>query len=97
MSVERRLAGATARVPANAGPLNSAGLVQRALDLMRDVSPAYLQRFVAHADALMWLERATGAHALPPVGHAAAVPERANPRAPARKAAARGTRKPGRP
>ena len=58
MGVEQRLAKADAALPANAGPLNSDGLVSRALALMRDVSPAYLQRFVTHVDALMWLESA---------------------------------------
>jgi hypothetical protein len=27
--------------------------------LMREVSPEYLQRFMTHVDALMWLERTT--------------------------------------
>lgn len=39
-------------LPADAGPLNSATLVRRALHLMRDVSPDYLQHFIAYADTL---------------------------------------------
>lgn len=48
--------------PAGAGPLNSASLAHRALALMRATSPGYLQHFVAHLDALSWLEqvRASG-------------------------------------
>ena len=43
--------------PADAGPLNSATLVHRALHLMRDVSPGYLQHFIAYADTLSSLEQ----------------------------------------
>jgi hypothetical protein len=58
LDAEQRLEQALAQVPPNAGPLNSYHLVLRTLTLMRDVSPEYLQRFMAHVDALMWLERA---------------------------------------
>jgi len=78
LGVEQRLAKADAALPANAGPLNSDGLVSRALALMREVSPAYLQRFVAHADALMWLESA-----LAVMPASAAARERAPAEAPA--------------
>ncbi|WP_057659661.1 DUF2894 domain-containing protein [Pseudoxanthomonas dokdonensis] len=44
-------------LPSNAGPLNSAVLVHRALSLMRDVSPAYLQHFILYADTLSSLQR----------------------------------------
>lgn len=43
--------------PANAGPLNSGRLVHRALTLMREVSPGYLQQFLSYTDTLSWLER----------------------------------------
>lgn len=72
LRAEQRLAGALAQVPANAGPLHSAGLALRAVQLMRTLSPAYLQHLVVHADALLWLEAATGDDALPlpaPVRH----------------------------
>ena len=49
---------AVARKPANAGPLNSHVLVLQSLDLMRGLSPAYLQRFLAHVETLQWLEEA---------------------------------------
>lgn len=44
-------------VPQNAGPLNSSSLVHRALSLMRELSPGYLQQFLTYADALSWLEQ----------------------------------------
>lgn len=44
--------------PENAGPLNSHRLVLRTLGLMLDLSPDYLRRFLAHADALLWLDQA---------------------------------------
>lgn len=45
--------------PKNPGPINSHTLVLRTLTLMRQLSPAYLQRFLAQADALLCLERVT--------------------------------------
>ncbi|MBI5271684.1 MAG: DUF2894 domain-containing protein [Burkholderiales bacterium] len=56
LDAERRLHDSLARVPAQAGPLNSVQLVLRALTLMHQVSPAYLQHFTAHVDALRWLD-----------------------------------------
>lgn len=49
---------AVARKPANAGPLNSHVLVLHALGMMQTLSPEYLRRFLAHAEALQWLEQA---------------------------------------
>lgn len=51
--------------PGDAGPLNSARLVHRALALMQDVSPAYLETFLSQVDSLAWLEAlaARNAHA----------------------------------
>lgn len=57
LSAERQLAQALAQGPENAGPLNAHRLVLRALQLMRDVSPDYLRRFMSYADTLLWLER----------------------------------------
>jgi hypothetical protein len=65
LRAEQRLAGALAQVPAKAGPLHSTGLALRAVQLMRALSPGYLQHFVVHVDALLWLEAATGDGALP--------------------------------
>ena len=57
LSAEQRLRQTLAQVPAQAGPLNSHHLVHRALATMQEVSPAYLQRFVSHVDALLSLEQ----------------------------------------
>jgi len=54
---EQRLRQTLAQVPPQAGPLNSHHLVHRALATMQEVSPAYLQRFVTHVEALLWMER----------------------------------------
>jgi hypothetical protein len=60
LSADRRLAESLSEAPANAGPLNSERLVQRALLLMRELSPEYLQRFLQYAEGLRWLDTATG-------------------------------------
>ncbi len=70
LSVDRRLTRSIARVPEQAGPLNSQRLVLRSLQLMREVSPAYLERFMSYVDALMWLEQAGSAGAAPPAAGA---------------------------
>jgi hypothetical protein len=49
---------ALARRPASAGPLNSHMLVLRSLDMLRELSPDYLRRFLRHVEALQWLEQA---------------------------------------
>lgn len=61
LSAERRLTQSLATVPGNAGPLNSHHLARRALAVMRELSPAYLSRFVSYVDALLWLEQAHSA------------------------------------
>ncbi|SCK31418.1 Protein of unknown function [Variovorax sp. HW608] len=58
LSAERRLHQSLAKVPENAGPLNSHHLVHRALTLMRDVSPEYLNKFMSYVDGLLWLDDA---------------------------------------
>jgi hypothetical protein len=59
MAAENQVEQATGRGPLNAGPLNSHMLVLRSLALMRKLSPDYLQRFLSHADTLLWLEQAS--------------------------------------
>ncbi len=59
LSADRRLKQSLVKLPENAGPLNSHQLVHRALTLMRDVSPAYLNRFMSYVDTLSSLEQAT--------------------------------------
>ena len=61
LRVDQQLARALARQPDNAGPLNSQRLMLQTLQRLRQLSPAYLQRFMAHADALLWLEDRGGA------------------------------------
>lgn len=53
---QSQLRQALAPAPADTGPLNSASLVHRALTRMRDLSPDYLEHFVAYVDALSGLE-----------------------------------------
>ncbi|QGZ57300.1 DUF2894 domain-containing protein [Paraburkholderia acidiphila] len=80
---EKQLRQSLDQVPRNAGPLNSSSLVHRALSLMREVSPGYLQQFLAYADALSWLEQLNAS-----VGVAAPVKEA--PRVVAKKGARKG-------
>ncbi len=71
LSADRRLNQSQAKVPENAGPLNSQHLVHRAITLMRDASPDYLNRLMSYIDTLSWIEQAN-VSAPPP---AAARPE----------------------
>jgi len=59
LSVDQRLNQALAQVPDNAGPLNTQRLLNQALGSMRDTSPQYLQRFMAYAEALLWIDQAS--------------------------------------
>jgi hypothetical protein len=61
----QQLREAQFQVPQNAGPLNSMSLVHRSLSLMRELSPGYLQNFLAYADALSWLEQLNAVDAPP--------------------------------
>ena len=58
ISVQKQVTQAIAQAPQNAGPINSHMLVLRSLGLMRDISPDYLNRFMAHVDTLLCLEEA---------------------------------------
>ena len=58
LAAEQHLAQSRSSLPGNAGPLHSHTLVHRALALMRELSPGYFERFMAHVDALAWLEAA---------------------------------------
>jgi hypothetical protein len=66
LSVDRQLTRSLDKIPENPGPLNSHLLVLRALRRMQEISPAYLDHFVAHADALLWLDRARAGPAVSP-------------------------------
>ena len=58
ISVQKQVSRAIAQAPQNAGPINSHMLVLRALGLMRDIAPDYLNRFMTHLDTLLNLEEA---------------------------------------
>lgn len=60
-----RLALARLRQPVHAGPLNSHALVLQSLELMQQLSPDYLRHFLAHVEALQWLEQASQAGSAP--------------------------------
>ncbi|PUE08896.1 hypothetical protein B9Z51_08135 [Limnohabitans sp. T6-5] len=65
LSVQKQVTQAIAQAPQNAGPINSHMLVLRSLGLMRDLSPDYLNRFMAHVDTLLSLEGMVQAKGLP--------------------------------
>ena len=77
ISVQKQVRQAIAQAPQNAGPINSHMLVLRALGLMRDISPGYLNRFMGHVDTLLCLDEA----------------EKSRPATPARKTPAPRARK----
>lgn len=57
VSVSRQLRQSQAQLPGNAGPLNSDHLVHRALTLMHELSPGYLEQFFSYVEAMAWLEQ----------------------------------------
>lgn len=65
LAVHRSLNQSIAKTPKNAGPLNSHRLVLRSLEVIREVSPDYLNRFVGYVDALLVLD-GMGNHAPAP-------------------------------
>lgn len=65
LRVDQQLQRSQARQPENAGPLNSQRLVLQTLQQLRHLSPDYLQHFMAHADALLWLDHSAGVAAAP--------------------------------
>ena len=75
LAVHRSLNQSRAKTPKNAGPLNSHRLVLRALEVMREASPEYLNRFVGYVDALLALDGMGGPPpAVPAPAPAAAAP-----------------------
>ena len=80
LSAERRIAQSLAKVPENAGPLNSHHLVHRSLMLMHELSPDYLNRFMSYVDTLLWVDQLIGSSNAPA----------AAPRAEGQKKASRG-------
>ena len=64
LRTESQLRQSLEQVPTNAGPLNSGNLVHRSITLMRELSPGYLQQFLAYVDALTWIEQMNNGGAL---------------------------------
>ena len=59
LSIDRKVKVSLQQVPPNAGPINSHMVALRSLELMRDIAPDYLSRFVTYLDALVCLEGQT--------------------------------------
>ncbi|OYU43410.1 MAG: hypothetical protein CFE44_18530 [Burkholderiales bacterium PBB4] len=57
LRAQKQVAQALAQAPKNAGPINSHLLVLRSLELMRDTSQDYLNRFMTYADTLLCLDQ----------------------------------------
>ncbi|BAP13093.1 MAG: hypothetical protein AOY29_10720 [Alcanivorax borkumensis] len=53
----QRIDDAITQTPSDAGPLNSHRMVTRAIETLRELSPAYLEHFVNYLDTLMSLEK----------------------------------------
>ncbi len=84
LSADRQMLQAMDQAPVNAGPINSHMLVLRSLALMRDISPDYLNRFMAYADGLLCLQQSEADK------HAKATAELANgKKTPSRRSKAR--------
>lgn len=60
LRLDNQLRRSLAPSSTDAGPLNSGRLVYRALTLMSELSPGYLQPFLAYVDALSWVEQMSG-------------------------------------
>jgi hypothetical protein len=95
LSVDKQLSQSLQKVPDNPGPLNSQLLVLRSLRLMQDISPAYLKRFMAHVEALLWLEGASPGSGPAALGAGAPAPSAA-PGESARRGLEKKKRKPAR-
>ncbi|WP_313319836.1 DUF2894 domain-containing protein [Stenotrophomonas sp.] len=50
-------------LPEDAGPLHSSVLTYRAMALMQDISPEYLQHFIGYVDVLTWMDQLAPASA----------------------------------
>jgi hypothetical protein len=68
VGAERRLQQANRETLEESGPLNPQKLVTESLRIMERLSPAYLERFIAYADTLLWLEQAAAASEQDPAG-----------------------------
>ena len=57
LEAEHLVSQASRAAPEDSGPLNPQKLAIRSLLTLRDLSPAYLGRFVSYLDTLAWLEQ----------------------------------------
>lgn len=57
LSADKHVSQALKQGPKNAGPINSHMVILRSLAIMRDISPDYLNHFMAHVDTLLCLDR----------------------------------------
>lgn len=57
LRADSQLQQSVAHATTDTGPLNSTALANRAIALMRELSPAYLRAFLAYVDDLAWLEQ----------------------------------------
>ena len=57
LSAAKQVNQALSLAPKNAGPINSHRVVLRSLELMRDISPDYLNRFMSHVNTLLCLDQ----------------------------------------
>lgn len=87
LSTEQQLTQTLAQAPENAGPMNSQHLVLRALQVMRELSPDYLQGFMSYVDTLIWLDHADPTR--PPPGRISSATSKARTRAAKRSASSR--------
>ena len=56
-SGDKLVAQALSDIPQDSGPLNPQRLVLHSLEMMRELSPQYLNRFVGYMDTLLWLQQ----------------------------------------
>lgn len=57
LSAAKQVNQALGQAPKNAGPINSHRVVLRSVELMRDISPDYLNRFMSHVNTLLCLDQ----------------------------------------
>jgi Protein of unknown function (DUF2894) len=76
LRVEHRLAPLQTPPPQPVGPLNALALVPRALAILGETSPEYLQRLLAHVDALAALAPSAGGPPDEPSPPSTAAPKR---------------------
>jgi hypothetical protein len=81
----RQLRQSLEPAPEDSGPLNSHLLVHRALTLMHDTAPGYLQHFLGYVDALSWMAQLQGG--TDPEADAPRLPSGAKPPKPSRSRA----------